>query len=464
MKGLDMDKEVEILKTAFESSYDGIHILDNQGNTLYINNACTRIEGISREEAMTKTIKELVANGVYSESVTLKVLETKEPTTIKQTAKNGNQLLSTGTPTFKEDGSIDKIVVNSRDITDLNELKRELSVKEELAKQYQIELELLKQQHGKQPDFIAKSPAMQKIIRLALNVAKVDSTVLITGESGVGKGLLAEFIHNNSNCAQGPFIKIDCSSIPESLFESELFGYEKGAFTGAEKTGKAGLLELANGGTVFLDEIGEMPLSMQPKLMRAIQHREIVPVGGKLVKKLELRIIAATNVELTQKVRDKEFREDLYYRLNVVPIRIPALRERREDILPLTLRLTEKLNKHYGFCKQLTEEVKDLLLEYEWPGNIRELENLIERILVSTQEDVIDVKSLPVHLLRGKTGAFPFDDMGTEDYKTALAKYDKHLLKLAIEREGSIPKAADRLGIDATTIRRKLDKYENLLK
>nr|WP_290446042.1 sigma 54-interacting transcriptional regulator [Ihubacter massiliensis] len=461
---MDMDKEVEILKTAFESSYDGIHILDNQGNTLYINNACTRIEGISREEAMTKTIKELVANGVYSESVTLKVLETKEPTTIIQTAKNGNQLLSTGTPTFKEDGSIDKIVVNSRDITDLNELKRELSVKEELAKQYQIELELLKQQHGKQPDFIAKSPAMQKIIRLALNVAKVDSTVLITGESGVGKGLLAEFIHNNSNCAQGPFIKIDCSSIPESLFESELFGYEKGAFTGAEKTGKAGLLELANGGTVFLDEIGEMPLSMQPKLMRAIQHREIVPVGGKLVKKLELRIIAATNVELTQKVREKEFREDLYYRLNVVPIRIPALRERREDILPLTLRLTEKLNKHYGFCKQLTEEVKDLLLEYEWPGNIRELENLIERILVSTQEDVIDVKYLPVHLLRGKTGAFPFDDMGTEDYKTALAKYDHHLLKLAIEREGSIPKAADRLGIDATTIRRKLDKYENLLK
>ena len=464
MKGLDIAKEVEILKTAFESSYDGIHILDSEGNTLYINSACTRIEGISREEAMTKNIKELVANGVYSESVTLKVLETKAPTTIIQTAKNGNQLLSTGTPTFKEDGTIDKIVVNSRDITDLNELKRELSVKEELARQYQIELELLKQQHGKQPDLIAKSPAMQKIIRLALNVAKVDSTILITGESGVGKGLLAEFIHNNSNYGQGPFIKIDCSSIPESLFESELFGYEKGAFTGAEKTVKAGLLELANGGTVFLDEIGEMPLSMQPKLMRAIQYREIVPVGGKLVKKLELRIIAATNVDLTQKVRDKEFREDLYYRLNVVPIRIPALRERTEDILPITLRLMEKLNEHYGFHKQLTEEVKDLLLEYEWPGNIRELENLIERVLVSTQDEVIDLKSLPSHLLRGKPGLFPFDEMRTEDYKTVLAKYDQHLLKQAVQAEGSIPKAADKLGIDATTIRRKLDKYEKLLK
>nr|WP_305146593.1 sigma 54-interacting transcriptional regulator [Anaerovorax odorimutans] len=461
---MDIAKEVEILKTAFESSYDGIHILDSDGNTLYINSACTRIEGISKEEAMNRTIKELVANGVYSESVTLKVLETKAPTTIIQTAKNGSQLLSTGTPTFKEDGSIDKVIVNSRDITALNELKRELSVKEELARQYRVELELLKKEHGKQADLIAKSPAMQKIIRLALNVAKVDSTVLITGESGVGKGVLAEFIHNNSACAEGPFIKIDCSSIPESLFESELFGYEKGAFTGAERTGKAGLLELANGGTVFLDEIGEMPLSMQPKLMRAIQHREIVPVGGKLVKKLDLRIIAATNVDLAQKVRDKEFREDLYYRLNVVPIRIPALRERKEDILPLILRLMEKLNEHYGFHKHLTEEVKDTLLEYEWPGNIRELENVIERILVSTQDDIIDSKSLPSHLTRGKTGDFPFYKMTAEDYKTALAKYDAHLLKQAVQEAGSIPKAAQKLGVDATTIRRKMARYGKLLK
>lgn len=228
----------EAIITAFESSYDGFHILDSDGNTLYMNEACTRIEGISKEEAMKKNIRQLVSDGIYSESVTLKVLETKRTTTIIQTVKNGNQILATGTPLFNKDGTINSVLVNSRDITDLNNLKKKLSLKE-------TELERLRLEQGKFKNIIAKSTKMKKVLSLALNVSKVDSTILLTGESGVGKSLLAKFIHDNSLRAEGPFVTVDCSSIPETLLESELFGYEKGAFTGAEKTGKIGLLEMA---------------------------------------------------------------------------------------------------------------------------------------------------------------------------------------------------------------------------
>ena len=440
------------LTAAFEFSYDGIHILDSEGNTLYINDACTRIEGLSKDEALEKNIRDLVKEGVYSESVTLKVLETKKPTTIIQTAKNGNEILATGTPTFKEDGTIDNVIVNSRDITDLNNLKRELSAREN-------ELERLRLEQKQFGNVIAKSTAMKKVLSIALTVAKVDSTVLITGESGVGKGLLAQFIHDNSKRAKGHFIKIDCSSIPETLIESELFGYERGAFTGANKTGKMGLLEMANGGTVFLDEIGEMPLSMQPKLMRAIQDREIVPVGGKEARKLDVRFISATNVDLVTMVEEKRFREDLYYRLNVVPINIPPLKDREDDVLPLIKQMLDKINNMYDLKKELSTDVYNALLSYSWPGNVRQLENFIERIVVSSSNDVIEIKELPADMFRSKEHArFPLD-IDKKSYKTLLAEYDKFIIDEVVRREGSIPKAAKKMNVDATTLRRKLEKY-----
>ena len=440
---------------AFESSYDGIHILDSDGNTLYINDACTRIEGLSKEEAIGKNIRRLVEDGVYSESVTLKVLETKKPETIIQTAKNGNEILATGVPTFNADGTIDNVIVNSRDITDLNNLKRELSAREN-------ELEKLRLEQRQFGNVIAASTVMKKVLGVALTVAKVDSTVLITGESGVGKGVLAQFIHDNSSRSNGHFIKIDCSSIPETLIESELFGYEKGAFTGAEKTGKIGLLEMANGGTVFLDEIGEMPLSMQPKLMRAIQDREIVPVGGKEVRKLDVRFISATNVDLHKMVEEKEFREDLYYRLNVVPINIPPLRERDADILPLIKQMLERINERYGLNKSFTVEVYNALLAYSWPGNVRQLENFIERIVVSTPNDIIEIGELSGEMFKGADGEKFAVDLETKDYKTLLAEYDQYIINEMIKREGSIPKAAKKMKVDATTLRRKLEKYNSL--
>ena len=445
----ELMEQIEIFQTAFESSYDGIHILDSDGNTLYINKACERIEGITFADAARMNIRELVAQGVYSESVTLKVLETNAPATIIQKVKNGNLVLATGTPIYKN-GRINKVVVNSRDITELNFLKQALTEREILTKKYQEEVRILRMENTRHADFVMKSPKMLRIEHTGDMVAKVDSTVLISGESGVGKGVISKYIHHKSNRREGPFIKIDCSAIPENLFESEVFGYEKGAFTGAEKSGKIGLLELANGGTVVLDEIGDMPLQLQAKLLRAIQDREIVRVGGKDVIQIDVRFIACTNCDLEQMVADRHFREDLYYRLNVIPIHVPPLRERRDDIIPLIEDITEKINVRYGLDKKISKGAMDIMLNYSWPGNVRELENIIERIMVTEEDDVQLVRSL-TGIRHGMTE--------TIDYKEKLEDFDKTLLLDSIREEGSVINAASRLGINPTTLRRKLHKY-----
>lgn len=457
MENLSIESQIELFKTAFESSYDGIHILDKDGATLYINKACTRIEGITEEEAKKKNIRQLVEEGVYSESVTLIVLETNAPATIVQTAKNGSEILVTGTPIYK-DGKIDKIIVNSRDITELNALKKEVLLREEQSRKYQEELELYRKEYMQPPLMVSKNLKMQKVLNLASVVSDVDSTVLVTGESGVGKGLISKYIHSCSGRRDGPFIKIDCSAIPETLFESEIFGYEKGAFTGAEKRGKIGLLELANGGTVFLDEIGEMPLAMQPKILRAIQDRQVRRVGGEELRNLDVRIIAATNIDIEKMVEEKLFREDLYYRLNVVPIQIPPLRERPEDILPLVNGIVEGINHKYGWHKVIDTATIKRMMVYPWPGNVRELENLIERLMVSTEGKTITVEDLPMEML-GNTVTVKEEGV---DFKEIFSKFEYDLIKNVIKRKGSIIEAAGEIGVDVTTVRRKLKRFEKM--
>ena len=437
---------------AFEASYDGLHILDKNGNTLYINDACTRIEGISKEEVQSKNIRTLIEEGVYSQSVTLMVLEQKAPVTITQTTVNGKEVLCTGTPVFGENDEIEIVIVNSRDLTELSNLRHELSLQ-------QYQLENLKLEHKKYSSMIAHSSVMQKILRTALSIAKVDSSVLITGESGVGKGVLARFIHDNGPRGRAPFVKVDCSSIPETLIESELFGYEKGAFTGADRGGKEGLLQMADGGTVFLDEIGEMPLAMQPKLMRAIQDLEILPVGGKETKKIDVRFISATNIDLEEAVKNKQFRADLFYRLNVVPIHIPPLYERREDIPPLINQMVDKVNHKYQMDKSLARDAFDCLVTYDWPGNVRQLENTVERVLVSTDSQVVRKEDLPIDLSLIREPFQEIINLNEQKYEELLANYDRRILEAAIQQEGSIPKAAECLGINATTVRRKLNRY-----
>lgn len=453
----DLQQEYQAI---FESSYDGITITDGKGIILRINPAGERVEGLSSKDVVGKYVQELVDLGIYSESATIKALEKRDPVTILQKVPSGKEIIATGTPIF-ENGEIIRVITNSRDITELNNLKRELSQVHQLAEKYQSELEFLRLEQMKTEDIVVHSPEMKKIVTLATRVAPVDSTVLIQGESGVGKGVLSKLIHNNSKRKNGPFIKIDCGSIPESLLESELFGYEKGAFTGAKREGKIGLIELANGGTLFLDEIGEVPLNLQVKLLRVLQDREIVRVGGSSAISVDIRIIAATNRELETMVKEKNFREDLYYRLNVVPIFIPPLRERKDDIQPLVMNSLERFNRKYKFQKKIECEALEFLIQYDWPGNIRELENIIERLVVVTNEETIRVENIPRTITEYKKNRreeiFDVDD--SLAFRETMAECERRLLITVMKKSKSIQEIADILKLDRSSVRKKLKKH-----
>ncbi len=448
-------EQLESLMVAFNSAYDGLHILDKDGYTLMINSACERIEGISAEAIGNKNVRQLVEEGYFSESVTLKVLEKKAPVTLIQKVRNGNEVLVTGVPVYK-DGAIDKVVVSSRDITELNQLKSEISERTLLLEKYHEEWQKLHARITLTGDIVCNSDAMRKVIDTAIISAKVESTILITGESGTGKGVISKFIHDNSTRKEKPYVKIDCGSIPELLFESEIFGYERGSFTGADNKGKMGLAQIADKGTLFLDEIGEVPLSMQVKLLRLVQDKEILRVGGKNPIKINLRIIAATNKDLSKMVKEGKFREDLYYRLNVIPIEIPPLRERRDDISKIALNLIAKLNDKYATNKKISMKTMEKLIDYTWPGNVRELENIIERIMILTEKSVIEIEDLPQAIRKVERNIA----INSNTYlKKMTEQFEKDILEKLLSDKLSVAQISELLQIDVTTVRRKLHKY-----
>jgi transcriptional regulator with PAS, ATPase and Fis domain len=295
---------------------------------------------------------------------------------------------------------------------------------------------------------------------MGIRVAQVDSTVLLLGESGVGKGMIAKLIHKHSCRNNGPFIRVDCAGIPDSLIESELFGYEKGAFTGARVEGKPGFFELANKGTLFLDEIGEIPISSQSKLLRFLEDHEIIRIGGTEPKEIDVRIIAATNKMIEELVHSKKFREDLYYRLNVVPIHIPPLRERNDDILPLIFYFLEKFNKTHRKEKVFSPEVIEALCKYDFPGNIRELANIIERLVVVTEKERIEARDLPNAIAGYIAKEIPYSLLSEGiPLKDALEKYEGSIIERTLKKYGSQREAAKALKVDQGTISRKIKKY-----
>jgi transcriptional regulator with PAS, ATPase and Fis domain len=296
---------------------------------------------------------------------------------------------------------------------------------------------------------VLQSPAMRRIAELALRVAKVDSTVLITGESGSGKEVLTRLIHKESQRAAGPFIKINCGALPRDLLESELFGYEPGAFTGAQRQGKHGLVELASGGTLFLDEVGELPLDLQVKLLTVLQDRELVRLGGTKPIAVNVRVVAATNRDLSAMVAERKFRSDLFYRLNVVPIRIPPLAERREDILPLVRQFVDEFNRQYGFRKKLAERVLGRLHESPWPGNVRELRNAVERLLVTSPGDLVGLQDLEAVLPASS-------QLGGEGLKLRVEQLERRMVEEAMREHRSTRAAARALGISQSTVVRRL--------
>ncbi len=441
------------MEAVIESSFDGLYITDGQANTLRLNQGFERIMGITKEQCVGRNMAELVEEGVFSRSGTLLALEKQEPVTITLVASTGKEALVTSTPIFDESGNIMLVVTNVRDITELNDLQRRLDHVEELRQLYETELQQLKLASSRR--LVANSPQMRELLNLALRVAAVDSTVLVHGESGVGKELVAELIHSNSKRKDQPFIKINCGAIPETLLESELFGYEAGAFTGASKTGKIGLFELAAGGILFLDEIGELPLNLQVKLLRVLQDREIVRIGGGQPIKVDTRILAGTNRNLQEMVDLKQFRLDLYYRLNVIPIRVPPLRERKEDIPVLANHFLNIFCGKYAMTKRLDRKVMDFLVENLWPGNVRELENLIERLVVTSPGVLIGVEDLPAHF----TNKVASGDCELVPLREAVEKTERELLQKAFRLCRSTYEVARVLDINQSTVVRKAAKY-----
>lgn len=453
---LELDNVKEInndLDAIIESVADGIVVGSADGMILRANSAYLQITGIQEKEFVGKNVRERINQGYMNKSVTEMVFRTKSRVNVVD-IRSGKELLMTGAPVFNEEKEVTRVVTIVRDISELTELKGKLEQAENAKNRYLKELEHFRSQNAFKK-IITKNNDMQKKLDTAYHVARVDSTVLILGESGVGKELIAQLIHRASHRSEKPFIKINCGAIPANLLESEFFGYEAGSFTGALKEGKKGLFELADGGTLFLDEVGELPLEHQVKVLRAIQEKEILRVGGKKTIKLDIRIIAATNRDLEAMIREKAFREDLYYRLNVVPMTIPPLRQRKEDVIPIALELLARYNTAYGYQKWIHPEVMDCLLNYDWPGNIRELENTIERLVVTSMDDCItkdamaEIKSIDVH---------PAPN-GLTSLKAFLEKEENRLLEEAYRLMGSTRKAAAVLGISQSSMVKKMKKY-----
>ncbi|GAA0722692.1 sigma 54-interacting transcriptional regulator [Clostridium malenominatum] len=447
------------LDAVIECSYDGIYIADGEANTLRINKSYEKITGLKREDMIGRNMRDLVKEGFISQSGTLFVIKEKKPTTLEQTFKTGKKAMISSNPIFNKNGEIIMVVTNVRDVTQLYELKEQLAKNEELAKKYYSEIQSIKNQLLNCSDTIAEDKNMLNTLRMAQKLANVDTTVLLLGETGVGKEVVAKYIHKNSKRNNKHFIKINCGSIPENLMESELFGYEKGAFTGANKDGKIGLFEVADGGTIFLDEVGELPLDMQVKLLRVLQENEIERIGGLTPIKINVRILAATNRNLEDMVSKKLFREDLYYRLNVVPIVIPPLRERKKDIVPLVEHFLQVLNKKYNLNKIFTSVAIETLLNYHWPGNVRELKNVVERVVIMSNNDTILKSDLPI----GKETVLLESELDYIDeeinLKELVEKYELKFINKAYEKYGNVREAADYLRIDPSTFVRKRKRY-----
>ena len=432
----------ELCEIVFDNVYNGIYIVDGKGVTIRVNRAFEEMSGISNAEIAGRSLYDLVgANNYFTGSASLLVLERKAPATATYSTSTNRKLLVKGRPIFGEAGEIRYIINTIWDLTVVHYNK-------------EIDSDTARDQLLAEEDIITCSDRMMNVIDLALRVAGTSSTILLTGESGVGKSLLAKMVHRTSDRKGKPIMQINCAAIPESLIESELFGYEGGSFTGADRKGKPGLFEMADGGTVFLDEVSELPLHIQTKLLGVIQDKEFYKVGGRKVHAVDVRLIAATNRDLGQQVAQGLFREDLYYRLNVVPLQLPPLRERREDIPVLISHFAEKYNRKYNSYKRFANSLVQHLTMQPWPGNIRELENAVERIIVTTPGEYITLDQvLPGGDKKGYRDGLSLKEM--------MAEAEAEILQQAMRRHRTTREVAAALGISQASAARKMKEVRN---
>lgn len=440
-------------------SSDGLWICDAEARVVRMNPASERLNNVKAEDVIGKKMEELVSVGVFDKSVTLEVIKHKKVVSMLQ--KRGERsLLITGAPVFDTSGRLIRIVVSERDITEIEKLQRALEDQEALNNKYMEQAQVIRKAQAGRRTIIAKSQVFINIITQAIRVGSVDSTVLILGESGVGKGLIADLIHENSKRSEQPMVRINCGAIPESLIESELFGFEKGAFTGAQAR-KAGQFELADGGILFLDEVAELPLAAQVKLLRFLEDGCITRLGGTQRRELNVRVLAATHRDLEAMVGEGSFRHDLYYRLKVIPLRLPALRERRDCILPLVRYHLCHFSEKIGVEKRLSSEASDFLHRYDYPGNIRELINLCERLVVMTEASVITVGDLPLDIVNAVKGV-TLAVSGLSEGRTMaeiLEEVEERVYREAFVELRNQYRVAEALGVSQATVARRLMKY-----
>ena len=438
----------------------GVYITDGNGKTLLLNDESCKTGGLERSETVGKNMRELERMGFIEESVSLKTIESGKEEMIIQNLGDGDKVYVTGTP-LKSDKGIDVVVCTERDITETLTIKELLEEKNKDNAKIKDEIEYLRKQNIVMwGNMIAEDFATKLLSEKATRVAKLDATVLLTGDSGTGKEVFANFIYQNSGRAGKPFIKVNCAAIPENLMESELFGYEKGAFSGADKNGKAGLFEMANHGTLFLDEVGEIPIHLQSKLLRAIQEREIMHVGGTKTIPVDIRFIAATNRDLKEAVRNGTFRGDLYYRLNVMPIELMPLKGRKKDIKALVDYFTEKFNVTYKLSKVVSPEAMEVLKDFDWPGNIRELENVIERLMISSDDEVI-TKRQTERAIGVPTDLSGADLSGIEgrSLEELMDAYEKSILESMLAKYKRASEVGRALNVNKSTLSRRMKKY-----
>ena len=454
-------REYQLLKLLAEHYFGSMLVTDERGKFLYVNDGCCQLLGMDRETLLGISIYDTLHDYCYASSASsIKTLETQQECLSSHTlgVNTKRNVLALSRPHFGEDGALRYVATYSWDEQELYMLLEKFDQERNNVRNV---LRFMQDMGNVSNRFIAESQAMRSLLEYSDHIAAVDSTVIIYGESGSGKDLFSKYIHAKSKRADQVFIPINCASLPPSLLEAEMFGYEKGTFTGGAKDGKIGLFEFANGGTIFLDEIGEMPLELQAKLLRIIESGEIKRLGSNAIIKSDVRIIAATNRNLYEMVQEKTFRADLYYRLNVLVVNVPPLRERREDIRPLAQYFVQTFNKKYGFTKHLSPELMRVMEGYTWTGNVRELRNTIERMVVESTANIIDVSAFK----KGETvvveqSSRPLADAGVAlSYQTAMESYERDYIRAVIsDCGGNLRTAAEKMELHLSTLYRKLEK------
>ncbi len=461
-----MDRTIQELTwehdAIIDSSSDGLFVCDATGRILRVNPASQRINSASAEQLVGRDYQDAAEEGlVILPSAALESIKSCDVVSLLQENRFGRKLISTATPVFDDAGKLIRVVVSERDITETDRLQRQLEEQQAIGDHFRHQVQEMQEEFLTSRPVIAKSPCMVNVLKQALKVSEVDSTVLILGESGVGKGLIADLIHKNSRRAEKPVIKINCGAIPETLIEAELFGYEKGAFTGASGS-KPGHLELADGGTLFLDEIADLPLSSQVKLLRFMEDGRVTRLGSTYTRKVDVRILAATNRDLDNFVDTGQFRADLFYRLSVIPLTVPSLRERKECLVELIRTYLDYFAERSNVSRKLDADALDALVHYHYPGNVRELMNICERLVVMSDTQVLTLSDLPQTIFSGRgqgeglsQGSWPTDVSMTQ----ILESVEKRVLSDASKRCRKQQDIAEVLGMSQPTVARKLKKY-----